>query len=45
MNDNVMTADDEHIAEALHALHRGTKEVSRLAENYRCGLPLVCFST
>lgn len=35
MNDNVMTADDEHIAEALHALRRGVKEVSRLAENYR----------
>ena len=38
MNDNVMTADDEHIAEALHALRRGTKEVSRLAENYRPSL-------
>ena len=35
MNDNVMTADDEHIAETLHALRRGVKEVSRLAENYR----------
>ncbi len=35
MNDNVMTAGDEHIASALHALRRGTKEVSRLAENYR----------
>lgn len=35
MNDNVMTAGDEHIASALHALCRGIKEVSRLAENYR----------
>lgn len=34
MNDNVMTADDGYIAEALHALRRGAKEVSRLAENY-----------
>lgn len=35
MNDNVLTADDEHIAGALHALRKGVKEVSRLAENYR----------
>lgn len=35
MNDNVMTADDEHIAKALNALRKGAKEVSRLAENYR----------
>lgn len=35
MNDNVMTADDEHIAGALHSLRKGAKEVSRLAENYR----------
>lgn len=35
MNDNVMTADDEHIAKALCALRRGTKEVRMLAENYR----------
>ena len=34
MNDNVLTADDEHIAGALHALRKGVKEVSRLAENY-----------
>lgn len=35
MNDNVMTADDEHIAEALHALRKGTREASLLAQNYR----------
>lgn len=35
MNNNVMTADDNEIADALHALRKGTKEVSRLAENYR----------
>lgn len=35
MNDNVMTADDELIAKALCALHRGTKEVRMLAENSR----------
>lgn len=35
MNDNVMTADDELIAKALCALHRGIKEVRMLAENYR----------
>lgn len=35
MNDNVMTADDSLIAQALHALRKGTKEVSQLAENYR----------
>lgn len=35
MNDNVMTGDDESIAQALHALRKGTKEVSQLAENYR----------
>lgn len=35
MNDNVMTADDERISQALHALRKGTKEISQLAENYR----------
>lgn len=35
MNDHVMTADDEPIAEALNALRKGTKAVSQLAENYR----------
>ncbi len=35
MNSNVITADDEHIAGALYSLRKGTKEVSRLAENYR----------
>lgn len=34
MNDHVMTADDEPIAEALNALRKGTKAVSQLAENY-----------
>lgn len=34
MND-VLTADDEHIAKALCALRKGTKEVSQLARNYR----------
>lgn len=35
MNDNVMTTDDEHIAKALHALRKGTREASLLAQNYR----------
>lgn len=30
-----MTADDERISQALHALRKGTKEISQLAENYR----------
>ena len=35
MNDNVLTTDDEHIAKALHALRKGTREASLLAQNYR----------
>jgi len=35
MNDNVMTTDDEHIAKALNALRKGTREASLLAQNYR----------
>ena len=35
MNDNVMTGEDALIAKALHALRKGTREVSQLAENYR----------
>lgn len=35
MNDNVLTTDDEHIAKALSALRKGTRQVSLLAQNYR----------
>ena len=35
MNEHVLTTDDEHIANALSALRRGTKEASLLAQNYR----------
>ena len=35
MNDNVLTTDDEHIAKALNALRKGTREASLLAQNYR----------
>lgn len=35
MNDNVLTTDDEHIAKALSALRKGTREASLLAQNYR----------
>ena len=34
MNDNVLTADDERIANALSALRKGAKEASLLAQNY-----------
>ena len=35
MNDNnVITADDERIAAALHALQKGAKNVSKLMENF-----------
>ena len=34
MNDNVLTADDEDIANALSALRKGAKEASLLAQNY-----------
>ena len=36
MTDNqVLTADDEQIVAALHALKRGIRETDRLMENYR----------
>ena len=35
MNEHVLTTDDEHIANALSALRKGTKEASLLAQNYR----------
>lgn len=35
MNDNVLTADDEDIANALSALRKGAKKASLLAQNYR----------
>ena len=31
MNDNVLTADDEHIAGALHALRKGVKPTTNRA--------------
>ncbi|CDN30710.1 hypothetical protein BN938_0605 [Mucinivorans hirudinis] len=35
MNEKVLTAEDERIATALQALHKGAKEVSQLAQSYR----------
>ena len=35
MNEHVLTTEDEHIANALSALRKGTKEASLLAQNYR----------
>lgn len=34
MNEKVITADDEHIANALQALRKGAKDVSQLVQNY-----------
>lgn len=34
MNEKVITADDEYIANALQALRKGAKEVSQLSQNY-----------
>lgn len=35
IDNQVLTADDERIAAALHALKRGIRETGRLMENYR----------
>lgn len=35
IENKVLTADDERIAAALHALKKGIRETDRLMENYR----------